>query len=178
MRGLREALRGPNWEYALILAVAALIGALALVAVLRGSAHPAAPPRRPSTAISTPGPVIGTKPIPPAASPVGAAQLRAATPSARRFLNGYLGYLYGHTRARAVPDASHRLRATLAHDPVRITPAQRTRHPRLLALNVEPRAAGLALGTATIGDGAGVPYPVHLVLADTAGRWLVERVLP
>jgi hypothetical protein len=178
MTRLRDALRGPNWESALILAVAALIGALALVAVLRPTAHRGAPPRRPSTAISTPGPVIGTKPIPPGGPPVGAAQLQAATLSARRFLNGYLGYLYGHTRARAVRDASPGLRAILARDPVRLTPAQRSRHQRLLALDAEPRAAGLAIATATIGDGAGAPYPIHLALAYTAGRWLVERVLP
>jgi hypothetical protein len=43
---------------------------------------------------------------------------------------------------------------------------------------VEPRAAGIAVAAATIGDGAGAPYPVHLVLTDAAGRWLVARIVP
>jgi hypothetical protein len=178
MSRLREALHPENREYTLVLALALLIGALALVGVLRPAAQRAPIAHRPASAISPPGPVIGTRPIPSPAPAPTAAQLEAANLAARRFLSAYLPYIYGHTRARDVPDAAPLLRATLARDPLRITPAQRKRHPRLLALDVEPRGAEVALATATIADGAGAPYPIHLALTDAGGRWLVERVVP
>src|SRR5207248_2640649 len=112
----------PGRRLALALLVVAALGALA-VARHTGEQKSAAPPRRPTA----------TRRVAPARSP-GAARHReapaprgptvrapdpAAASAARRFLTGYLRFLYGRDRRPHLSDASAGLERQLAHERTR-----------------------------------------------------------
>jgi hypothetical protein len=125
--------------------------------------------------------VVGTAPTTSSAAPrlhapVDAAQLTAARRTAQAFLAGYLSYLYGHARASRLTHLTPGLRAQLAGQPPRVTPAQRTRHPRLLALAAVGQTPDTVLVTATVADGGAPPYPIRLSLVRQAGGWVVTAI--
>ena len=95
---------------------------------------------------------------------------------ARRFLDGYLGYLYGHAPARAVRDAVPALSRSLAARRLIVPPAMRSLSPRVLALGSAPASPGLIGVSATVNDGELASYQLELVLARAHGRLLVATV--
>lgn len=97
-----------------------------------------------------------------------------AKTSARRFMTGYLRLASGHVEAGRIEAASPGLTRRL-ESPVRVPPAARQRHPRLVELDAGPVSAGHVSVTATV-EAAGITYPVILDLEATNGRWLVTRV--
>lgn len=153
-----------------------------IVAVVVASGKSRRPPTgEPSVSLPSLPAVVGRKSstqssVAGLAAPVGAAQLAAAKRAAAVFLAAYLPYLYGRDRLRAIGDVSPSLRAGLAGHPPRVTPAQHTRHPRLIALSAVGGQAGEVLATATIADGSGVPYAIRLILERPHGRWLVTAI--
>jgi hypothetical protein len=162
---------------AVLVAVAAVAVALSVL----GSPGRSSTATTPSATLPSLPAVVGTAPGgPPSAprleAPVGAAQLAAARTVAKAFLAGYLPYLYGRAHADRLSDVSAALRAELARQPPRITPAQHLRRPRMLALAVVGQARDRVLATATIADGGAPPYPVRLILARRAGRWVVTAL--
>lgn len=95
---------------------------------------------------------------------------------ARRFLDGYLGYLYGHAPASAVRGAVPALSRSLAARRLIVPPAMRSLRPRLLALGSAPASPGRVGVSATVNDGELASYQLELVLARAHGRLLVATV--
>jgi len=132
-----------------------------------GNANPsttAAPP-------PAPGPIIGTKRGP--VDPLSRADRVAAARATRRFLSGYLPFLYGRGKAGSVRGTTPAVLRALRRSRARITPAQRRRHPRVAALSVTGQTTDSAIATVTIADGGPAPYRLSLTLERRAGRWLI-----
>lgn len=111
------------------------------------------------------------------ARPVSVAQLERAELAARRFLDGYLPFIYGRGRVDEIEQADPRLLAALARQRGRITPAQHQREPRIRALTLVGQAARAVQATAEIKDSDAPAYPVIFYLDRTAGAdWVVTRL--
>ena len=167
-----------------VLIALSLLAALAGVLAAAGGRSTSPPAITPSPTLPGVPVVVGTRaapaPVPATGlrAPVNAAQLSHARSVAARFLAGYLPYLYGHRHARSLLDLAPALRAELAHDPPRLTPAQRSRHPRLVALAAVGRPGGRVLATATVAGGGAAAYPVRLLLTRRAHQWVVTAIAP
>jgi hypothetical protein len=154
-------------------------GALAAVAVvaiattlLLALTAPETPPRRPA---STPGRRVGEREAPRTYGSSSGSTV-AALRAARRFLHGYLAYIYGHGRAAQMSAATSRLARSLASRAPRVPPSLRARRPQVLALHVVPAPTGVIEVTALVNDGGLVDYPIQLRLAGLGGRLLVAAV--
>ena len=156
---------------ALAIVVVLLAASAALLTATRPSQHRPMPRR---AAISLDG---GARP--PAApdpsahvAPVGPVAARVA----RRFLAGYLAYVYGQAPAAAITDAAPALVRSLRARPSLVSPAMRARHPRVLALRPTPAPAAMVAVSALVGDGELADYTVGLLLEREGGRLLVDAV--
>jgi hypothetical protein len=154
-------------------------GALAVVAVvgiaatlLLALAAPETPPSHPA---STPSRHVGEREA-PRATESSSGSIVAALRAARRFLHGYLAYIYGHGRAAHVSSATSTLARSLASRAPRVPPSMRARRPRVLALHAVTAPTGVIEVTALINDGGLVDYPIELRLAGFDGRLLVAAV--
>lgn len=150
------------------------LGCIAAVVVAGCGAH------QPNAATSdqsppAPGPIIATGPA-HGGDPLTAAQRAAARATTRRFLSGYVPYLYGRARASTVAPVSTSVARTLRVGRARITPAQAARHPRVTGLSVIGQSRASALATVTISDGGPAPYRLTLTVERRAGRWLIADV--
>lgn len=85
--------------------------------------------------------------------------------AARVFLDGYLPYLYGRSRASEVRGATLTFAHSLTPFAPRVPPAMRGRHPRVVSLHAASAPAGLVGVTALVNDGGLVDYPIALLLA-------------
>lgn len=150
--------RGAFWVAAAILACAALA-----LLLLPGGDAALSPPPEP---IAEPAGGLAAGPIRPA--PLG-----RPLAAGRRFLGGFLPFLYGRGSARAIAATAPALRERLAGSRLRVPPAARNRHPRVVRLGGRRLAPGRVLVTATVEDGGVAEYPVSLTLARQGGRWLV-----
>jgi len=154
---------------------ALVVLALAAALLLPGQHRAGAPASSPLRLVPAPNPVIGTRtpPPPPPAGP-SRAQLARARVAARRFLAGYLPYLYGRALARRVTDVTASVAASLRRSRARVTPAQRRRHPRLVGLTLVGQTPGSVIATARVADGGVAPYPLTFTLQQrTDGSWVV-----
>jgi len=149
--------------------------ALAAGLLLPGQHRTGGSASSPPPLIPAPNPVIGTR-TPPPHPPAGpsAAELARARAAARRFLAGYLPYLYGRGPARRVTNVSSSVAASLRRSRARVTPAQRRRHPRLVALSLIGQTPTSVIATARVADGGVAAYPVTFTLQQrTDGSWVV-----
>ena len=161
--------------------VIVLLVAVAVAAIVPGRKSKGSGSGQSSVSLPSVPAVVGTATTGPGSvprrdAPVDARQLAAARTAAATFLAGYLPYLYGRARPRTISNVSAGLRAKLASQPPRVTPAQRSRHPRLIALSAIGRQPGQVLATATITDGGAAPYSIRLIIGRTHGRWLVTAI--
>ncbi len=165
MRRLSEILARPipaEWSLALFAAIAVIL--LVTAAVL----------------MAIPGPTIDTPTTEQVvteapADPNPTFQLEnTVEDTARRFMDDYLSLTSGHGDPSELRAASPKLIHRLDR-PMRIPPAARHRHPRLVDVQVSPIKAGQATVTATVETGELV-FPVILHLGLIEGRWLVTRV--
>jgi hypothetical protein len=159
LRALDELPRGVR---RLLAAVVSLLLLGVLIAAVALAPSPERPVRRPSTGVR--GRI--QSPREPGVS--------AARAPARRFLEGYLAFSYGHGRLSSIRDADPQLLRALTGQ--RVPPAARKRHPRILALRVQESAPGVAQATATIVDGSGVRYPLVFYLERPSRGWVVTRL--
>src|SRR6202042_1745001 len=90
--------------------------------------------------------------------PVSPVEMRAARVVAARFLVSYLRFAYGRGSAGAVNGVTPGLRSQLITQRGRVTPAARSRHPRVIALATVGTTPGFVVATATIEDGGIAPY--------------------
>ncbi len=93
--------------------------------------------------------------------------------TARRFLDGYLAFAYGHGPASVVKDTTSRLAAALSDRARMVPPALRRLHPRLVALRTTSSTGAALVVTGLVKDGEVVAYPIRVVLAAHGGRYLV-----
>ena len=163
---LRELLHRPiadGMRRRLFALVAAIVLVAALVLDLAGRPRqriPAPPTARPT---SPSRPPVRPSPTAPPAGPAEPAT-RAAEAAARRFLGGYLPYLYGHGAASAIRGASPKLRRRLGGERPRVSPATRRRRGRVAELSARRLPdRGFAV-TETIDDGGVARYPITLTL--------------
>ncbi len=150
-------------------AMAAVVVILGAVAVLLTLTQPASQAlyRARNTPLSRP---------PAAAENHMSASASEAKQTAERFLAGYLGYVYGHTPAGQIEDATPALIRSLHAHPPRVPPAAQARRPRVLSLHLAVASAGGVAVSAVVNDGELIDYSVGLVLASEGGRLLVTGV--
>ena len=110
--------------------------------------------------------VSGRRPTPP----------MAATVTVRRFLAGYLPFLYGQVGADQLRAVAPQLRRSVTAERERVTPAERSRRPRVIALAFAPGDLRRAvLFEAQIDDGAS-RYRVRLRVARHGAVWRVVEL--
>ncbi|MGN6870092.1 MAG: hypothetical protein ACTHMY_17000 [Solirubrobacteraceae bacterium] len=95
---------------------------------------------------------------------------------ARGFIAGYLRFLYGRGSGRSVEGATRAFRVRLTRSRAVVTPAERRRQPRLVALGAVGQAPGVVLATAFIADGGVTTYALRIKVRAGATGWLVSGV--
>ncbi len=164
-RPIVEHERGAALAVVAAVAIAATL-LLAFTAPGAPSPHAAADPRNGARPQQTPQAPSGSR--------VSVAPTGAAERAARVFLHGYLGYIYGHSRATGVKEATSALTRSLAGSVPRVSPSMRASHPRVVELHTAKAPAGLIGVTAVINDGGPVDYPIALLLERHGSRLLVS----
>jgi hypothetical protein len=157
-----------------LVAAGALLALGAVMAALTLSAARSDHERR-----RTPPPVGASSPqslpsrLPP---PVPTAAIGDARRVAERFLAGYLPFAYGRGSALAVRGVTPALRRQLLRDRARLTPVERRRRPRVLALQTVGTTPAFVVATAVIDDGGVTTYRLRFTLQREASRWAVSTV--
>ena len=147
--------------------------ALALLA-LGGCASQHRPPPSPAAPPPAPGPIIAGHSTPPPLDPLTSAQRRQATVAVRRFLTGYLPYLYGRGPVGRVAPVTASVTRALHSGSARVTPAQRHRHPRVAGLRLTGQTSHSALAAVQITDAGPAAYQLTLTVERRAGRWVIS----
>ena len=111
---------------------------------------------------------------PAPASPPATAGVADAGAAARRFLEGYLPWLYGQAPARWLAAAGGPLRASGKARRPRVPPTIHDLHPRVAAIGIQHRDDHWR-ALANISDGRDT-YELDLSLGDHRGRWIVTNV--
>jgi hypothetical protein len=109
-------------------------------------------------------------------APVSSANLRLADRFARRFLGSYLRFAYGMGSAGSVQGVTPGLLRQLITEHAPATPAERSRHPRVVSLATVGTTPRFVVATAMIEDGGVAAYRLRFALEEQAGRWLVSSV--
>jgi len=110
-------------------------------------------------------------PTRPISQPAGST---APAATARRFLHGYLPWLYGHEPVAVDAGATGALLGALKAHPPNIPPSMQGLHSRLAALGLQ-RQGGAWQALANVTDGRET-YELILTLTQTRGRWFVSSV--
>jgi hypothetical protein len=164
---LRDRPLGESERRAALIAVTALlIASTVLLATTRAARHRTTPERQPATAMRGRAP----QPAPIQIAMRGVVLSPQAVRVSRRFLSGYLAYIYGRAGVDGVRDASRALERSLRAHPPRVSRDMRARHPHILKLHQVPGAASQLEVTALIADGGVADYPVGLLLASEHGH--------
>jgi hypothetical protein len=103
-----------------------------------------------------------------------AASSAGALRVARRFLDGYLAFTYGHGPASAVKDTTSSFAAALSDRARMVPPALLGLHPRLVALRATSSTGSSIVVTGLVKDSEVVAYPIRVRLAALGGRYLVS----
>ena len=142
-----------------------------------GDAHEAAP--RSSAAASTsssstaPTHGEGEAKRPPAVAPRSA---RAATATARAFLDGYLPYSYGRSDAGKIRAAAWRLLRELEASPPRVPAAVARVRPRLISTRAEAATGDLNVDVLAVVEDGQRRYRILLAVRHAGHRWIVTAI--
>ena len=98
-----------------------------------------------------------------------------AREAGKRFLRGYVAFLYGRRDADELEGASANLRRALRRAR-RVPPARGARTPTIVDLRAAVQAPRIVQVTAIVDDGDLAAYPITAFLERRAGRWLVTHV--
>lgn len=121
-----------------------------------------------------PGPIIGGDASPMVRDRLSATDRRAATAAVRRFLIGYLPYLYGRAPASRVESITPSVAQALRAGTARTTPAQQRRQPRATAVKLTGQTAHSALAVVQIVDGGPAAFQLTLTVELRGGRWVIS----
>lgn len=89
-------------------------------------------------------------------------------------MQSYLRCAYGRRVVPAASAVTPRLGRQLRCDPAEVTPVDRRRRPKIVALQLTAGASGLVIATATIEDGGLTVYPLRFTLTKRSGSWMVD----
>ncbi len=180
IRGMTELLRAGLRRLAprgrrVLVAVGALLALGAVMVALtltnqHGGHNRRWPEQRP-TAAGSPRPAPSR--LPPLVSTAAMLQARRV---AARFLAGYLPFAYGRGGALAIPDVTPALRRELLRQRAQLTPVERRRRPRVVALQTVGTTPAFVVATAVIDDGGVTTYRLRFMLQRQAGRWAVTSL--
>jgi hypothetical protein len=92
------------------------------------------------------------------------------------FLAGYLPFAYGRGSALAIRAATQALRRQLLSQRAQLTPVERRRRPRVVALQTIGTTPVFVVATAVIDDGGLATYRLRFTLSRATGRWAVSSV--
>ena len=151
-----------------LLALGAVMAALTLTASHDGQERRPAP-QHPAVTVRRTSP----RRLPP---PVSTAAMLQARRVAERFLAGYLPFAYGRGSALAIRAATQALRRQLLSQRAQLTPVERRRRPRVVALQTIGTTPTFVVATAVIDDGGVATYRLRFTLSRAAGRWAVSGV--
>jgi hypothetical protein len=145
-------------------AMVAVMVLLIAAAILLALTQPDSPSRRtlqehPTASLQSASPLHARAP-----ESVTASLTPRVARAADLFLDGYLGYLYGHSPASRVKGATTTLTRSLQADPPRVSPVMRTRKAHVLALHTVPAPSGLVGVSALVNEGGLVDYQIGLLL--------------
>jgi hypothetical protein len=126
-------------------------------------------PKEPTRSVQAP-------PGPRRPAPVPAGELARARDAAARFLAGYVPFIYGRGSARSVDAIAPALRLQLMRARAQVTPVERRRRPRVVALTAVGRAPGVVLATALVADGGVTTYALRITLREDRSGWLASAV--
>lgn len=120
--------------------------------------------------VVAPPPLADSEPVP------RREELPTARRTARRFVGGYIRFLYGRLAGAKVPDTGPQLRSALTKGATLKTPAEGSSRPRILRLTVQPAGPPIsALATATLTTGRS-RYKLTTTLEPRHGRWIVVAI--
>jgi hypothetical protein len=172
----RPSVRGRNRPSARRMAMAALAVTLLVLtafAVAHGrDRNPTA--YQPSTTTSRR--FRATRSVQPQAAAVSHSGLARARSAAKRFLAGYLRFVYRQAAASSIQATAPPLRHQLNRGQVVAVPAARRRHPRLISLTAAGRQGDVVRATALVDDGGIANYGLRLNIRRTSRGWLVSSV--
>jgi hypothetical protein len=166
IRRLRDRPIGEHERRGALAGVAVIVIAATLLLALTA---PEAPQPR---AASVPSRQVGERET-PGSSESSSGSSASAIRAARRFLRGYLGYIYGYGRAAQVSEATSRLARSLPNRAPMVPSSMRARHPRVVALHAVMAPSGAIEVTALVNDGGLVDYPLELRMTEFGARLLV-----
>jgi hypothetical protein len=95
---------------------------------------------------------------------------------ARRFLTGYLAYLYGRGSVAGIRGASASLQHSLAVHPPRVSLDMRARYPHVISLAPTTAPATVVGVSALVSDGGVADYTIDLLVSRDGGRLLVTGI--
>jgi hypothetical protein len=121
-----------------------------------------------------PGPIIGGHQPPVARDPLSPSQRRQASAAVRRFLTGYLPYLYGRASAGRVAPVTPSVAQALRSGSARVTPAQRRQHPRVGGVKVTGQTTHSALAAVQVVGAGAAPFQLTLTVERREGRWVIS----
>ena len=159
-----------------VVAIGALLALGAVMAALTLTASRGGQERWPALRRSAAASVPRTSPrrLPP---PVSTAVMPQARRVATRFLAGYLPFAYGRGGAPAIRGITPTLRnQLLLRQRAQLTPVERRRRPRVVALQTIGTTPTFVVATAVIDDGGVATYRLRFTLSRSAGRWAVSSV--
>src|ERR1700733_1636310 len=133
--------------------------ALLLIGVVLSALGPpvVTAPGQPRTAV-----VVAPRPravshLPMRTSPISAGRLGDAHAVAASFIDCYLRVTYGRAPATSLTVVTPALRRELVHGRAQLTPAERSRHPRVLSVEAVGQAPGVVRRTVVV-SAAGVTW--------------------
>ena len=169
--------RLPRRARRVVVAATTLLLLAGAITSLTLQAGPGGEAGRPAVTVGAPAHRPAPSPMPPRLRPpVPGSDLRLAHRVVGRFLLSYLKFAYDRARAASVEAVTPGLRSQLVRDRAQVTPAERSRHPRVVSLVVLPTTPGFVVATATIEDGGIAAYRLRFALREEGGRWLVSDV--
>jgi hypothetical protein len=161
----------------LVVVVGALLALGAVIAALTLTASHGGKERRPALqhpGLSRPSPPrVPPRRLPP---PVSTPTMLQARRVAKRFLAGYLPFAYGRGSGLAIRGITPALRRELLAQRAQLTPVERRRRPRVVALQTVGTTPTFVVATAIIDDGGVATYRLRFTLSRSAGRWAVSSV--
>ncbi len=152
-----------------LLALGAVMAALTLTATHGGQQRRPAPQHHAAATV----PRASPRRLPP---PVSTAAMLQARRAAKRFLAGYLALAYGRGSALAIRGVTQALRRQLLSQGAQLTPVERRRRPRVVALHTVGTTPVFVVATAVIDDGGLATYRLRFTLSRAAGCWAVSGV--
>lgn len=166
----------PRARRMVVAATAVLLLAGAITA-LTLAAGPGGGGRRRTAIAPRPSRTAPARPLhPPVSPPVPATELHAARVVATRFLVSYLQFAYGRGSAGSVKGVTPGLHSQLITQRAQVTPAERSRHPRVVSLAAVGTTPGFVVATASVDDGGIAAFRLRFTLQEQTGRWLVSGV--